>query len=236
MLNKLYNIICELKVIIFVQKFLAWTETNKYFSEHIMRSIKETHDTKVIDAGVQSILEFGEDGLFPHFIYCGDYYVGSQEAQNRFLTVFLTKMKKIGIEFAVLTMLTMWRRKLVTKETVKLAYKGKLRADEEWNKFERSINDDLETFFINLQNRKIIKSETVGSFFTPNLTEEEIKLVEGRNEQHLSTYLFYCAGINPEVDIDELKRSDSRSIFVQVGCSRTTMPLKQASKRKIVDN
>ena len=59
------------------------------FSE---RSITEKIDLGIIDAGVKSILDFGEDDLMPHFIYCGDYYYGN-EPWDKLQEMFLTKMK-----------------------------------------------------------------------------------------------------------------------------------------------
>ena len=181
-----------------------------------MKSIKEMNDLKIIDTGVQSILDIEKDDLVPHFIYCGYHYLASKEIMRRLEKILLEKMKIYGIRFAILTGLHMWRWKLVTKETVKKAYQGKLKNDEDWKCYKRSIHDDLETFFSNLRDPKNIRNEHVLSFFTPQLTEEELKLVEERNEQHLSTYV----DLYPDVDDEEMKKSDSRSKFVQGICER----------------
>ena len=200
-----------------------------------MRFIKEMYDIDVIDTGVKSILDHGKDGLLPHFIYSGEYYYGTKRLEFR--EMLLTKMKSYRIQSAVLTKLTMWRRNLVTKETVKKAYKGAMKTEKVWNRYEGSINDDLETFFINLQDQETIKEDEINSFFTPKLIEEELKLVEERNEEHLRSYSFHSVRqINPDVDVDEMKRSNSSSKFVHVFCFRKTEPLKVALKRKNVDN
>ena len=125
-------------------------------------------------------------------------------------------------------MLNMERWKLVTKEKVKNAYKGKLKNDQDWGGFEGSINDDLERFLIKLQNEKEVKEEKVYSFFTPKLTIEELKLVQEGNEEHLNTYLDYIDQVvkNPDVDVEEMKKSDSKSKYVHVNCFRGTIPLK----------
>ena len=115
----------------------------------------------------------------------------------------------------------MVRWKLVTKEKTKEAYEGKLKNDEEWKDHDVSINDDFETFFTNLQGQKEIENEWVYSFFLPKLTEEELKLVEDKNEQHLSTYYLR----NPDVDPEEMKRSDSKSKYVYGRCWRATIQL-----------
>ena len=116
----------------------------------------------------------------------------------------------------------MGRRNLVTKEKVKKAYQGKLKNDEDWVFYKGSVNDDLERFFINLQNQKEVKKEIVFSFFTPKLTNEELKLVQEENEEHLKTYLDYLDGKNPDVEVEEMKKSISKSKYVHVRCWRYT--------------
>ena len=119
----------------------------------------------------------------------------------------------------------MWRRNLVTKEKVKKAYKGELRNDEDWKDYEGSFNDDLERFLFNLQNQNEIKVEGVRSFFTPKLTNEELKLVQEGNEEHLNTYSAHYFGRNPDVDVEEMNKSDSKSKYVHGRCWRYTIPL-----------
>jgi len=134
-------------------------------------------------------------------------------------------MRKYGIQSSILTMLNMLRYYLVTKEKVKKAYKGELKNDEDWEDYEGSINDDLEKFFINLQNQKEVKKEGVLSFFTPKLTNEEFKLVQKGNKEHLETYAEYFVNGNPDVDVEEMKKSDSKSKYVHGRCHRWTISL-----------
>ena len=125
-----------------------------------------------------------------------------------------------------MTMLYMHRYKLVTKETVKKAYEGEMKNDWDWEDYEGSINDDLESFLINLQNQKEVKKEEVNSFFTPKLTNEELKFVQEGNKEHLKTYFDYeYHGMNPDVDVKEMKKSDSKSKYVHGRCWRRTYPL-----------
>ena len=187
--------------------------------------IKEKNDLEVFDAGVKSVSEFGNDDLMPHFIYCGYHYGCTEKSINRLREIFLEKMRKYGIQSAILTVLYMWRWKLVTKEKVKQAYEGKLKNEKDWKRYEQSIGDDLETFFTNLQSQKEIKNEFAWSFFLPKLTEDELKLVEQKNEQHLSTYGWHYIGRNPDVDPEEMKKSDSRSKYVHGRCWRSTIHL-----------
>ena len=161
----------------------------------------------------------------PYFIYCGEPYFRSEESRKSLEEILLEKMRKYRIQSALLTVLNMYRWKVVTKEKVKQAYEGKLKNDEEWNDYQQSIGDDLDTFFTNLQSQKEIKNEVVGRFFLPKLTEDELKLVEQRNEQHLSTYSEHYFQLNPDVDPEEMKKSDSRSKYVVGRCKRKTWHL-----------
>jgi len=203
-------------------------------------------DLEIFDGGVKSISDFGKDDLMPHFIYCGIHYFGPEERIEKLKEIILTIMRKYGIQSAIMTMLDMSRMNLVTKEKVKKAYKGELKNDEDWKDYEGSINDDLERFLINLQNQKEVKDEGVGSFFTPKLTNEESKLVQEGYKEHLKTYLDHFRGLNPDVDVEEMKKSDSKSKYVHAQCARLTFPLtletienkdgsSDAKRRKIQD-
>ena len=157
----------------------------------------------------------------PHFIYCGNHYFWKDKLEE----IILTKMRIYGVQSSILTMLDMARLNLVSKETFKKAAEGKLKNEKYWEDYEGSINDDLERFFINLQNQEELNYEFVQSFFTPKLTNEELKLVQEGNEEHLKTYLF-DDGKNPDVDVEEMKKSDSKSKYVHGQCWRWTIPLK----------
>ena len=95
---------------------------------------------------------------------------------------------------------------LITKEKAKSASKGKLKNEKSWKNEELSVNDDFETILTNLQNREEIEEEAVHSFLTPKLTNEELKLVERENQEHLNTYFYHCAGRNPDVSAEEMKK------------------------------
>ena len=181
-------------------------------------------DLEIFDSGVKSISDFRKDDLMPHFIYCGEHYFLT-ERRVKLHEIILTKMRKYGIQSSILTMLSMVRRNLVTKETVKKAAEGKLKNDKSWEDYEGSINDDLENFFLNLQNKNEIKQEGVLSFFTPKLTNEELRLVQEGNVEHLKTYFLHFDGLNPDVDVEEMNKSDSKSKYVHGHCARWTFPL-----------
>ena len=53
-----------------------------------------------------------------------------------------------------------------------------------------------------------------------------MKLVQEGNEEHLNTYLDYLNDKNPDVDVEEMKKSDSKSKYVHGDCLRRTIPLR----------
>ena len=139
--------------------------------------------------------------------------------------MFLTKMKEYEIQSAVLTIFFIESRNLITKEKTKMAYEGKLKNDEDWDweDYNGSMNDDLESYFENLQLGKKVETEAVGSYFLPKLTKDELKLVEEMNLEHL---LSYSQGPDADVDIEEMKKSKSKSKYVHCRIARITKPLK----------
>ena len=116
--------------------------------------------------------------------------------------------------------MTRWR--LITKEKSKQAAEGKLKNDPEWGMFEGSINDDLDSFIDKLQNSNEIKNEEVWSFFLPKLTKEELKLVEEKNKEHMMSY---GMEFDADVDVEEMKQSDSKDKYVHSQCERITVHL-----------
>ena len=99
----------------------------------------------------------------------------------------------------------------------------------DWKDYKESIHDDLETFFSNLQDRKKIKNEQVYSFFTPKLTEEELKLAEWKDYDFMQT--FYSK-MDAGVTNAEMKLSESDSKFVHCYGWRETFTIENL-KRKI---
>ena len=128
-------------------------------------------------------------------------------------------MREYGIPSSILTTLRMIRINLITKEKSKEAAEGKLKNDQDWDHYEGSINDDLDSFVNNLQNSAEIDYEDVESFFHPKLTKEELKLVEQKNEEHMKTYLEV---FDADVDVEEMKKSDSKDKYVHSQCRRRT--------------
>ena len=167
------------------------------------------------------MVDFGND-MVPHFIYCYGYYYTYTEVFEKLKEIILKKMQKYGIQSSILTTLSMHRIYLITKEKSKEAAEGKLKNDPRWEHYEGSINEDLESFINNLQNSNEVKDEYVRSFFLPKLTEEELKLVEEKNYEHMMSYLWK---FDADVGIEEMKQSDSKDKYVRSTCNRLTFHL-----------
>ena len=164
------------------------------------------------------MVDFGKNDMMPHFIYCSGDFINFQAINFQVLKkLILKKMREYGIPSSILTMLSMYRINLITKEKSKAAAEGKLKNDPNWRRYEGSINDDLDLFVNNLQSSEEI-DEAVDSFFTPKLTKEELKLVEQKNEEHWLTYLKF----DPDVGIEEMKKSDSKDKYLHSYCKRIT--------------
>ena len=137
------------------------------------------------------MFEFGNDNLVPHFIYCYETWILEESKLCRIIT---NKMIDYGVKSVVLTMLSIQRNHIVTKEKAnQTAQLG-------------SIIDDLELFFENfpkvggnsdaiVQNKYVRIGEDIRSFFLPKLNNEsgndELKLTEEKNQGYLNTFGSY---------------------------------------------
>ena len=167
------------------------------------------------------MLKFDNDDFVPHFIYCYNYDMYMHNLKK----MLLSRMKKYGIQSSTLTTLRILRINLMTKEKSKQAYEGKLKNEFDWNVYDGSMIDDLESFVDNLQkisSLEKIEEEYVVSFFLPKLTKEELKLVEHKNSGHMLTY---WDRFDADVDEEEMKKSDSKNKYVHGRCYRETKVL-----------
>ena len=124
----------------------------------------------------------------------------------------------------LLTMLSMWRMQLITKEKMESFCKGELKYGG--SNDEKSGDDDIEEFFENLQNAKVC-DEQVLSYYLPKLTNKELKSIEGKDKMLLKTFSFHFRDdMNVDIDEAEMKKSESKSKFVRGCCLRETISLK----------
>ena len=173
------------------------------------------------------MVDFGANDMMPHFIYCHTQF-RYPNAFEKLKRKILIKMLKYGIRSSILTTLHMRRRILITNEKAIQAAEGKLKNEPIWEYYEGSINDDLDSFINNLRNSNEMCDETVWSFSTPKLTKQELKLVEEKDKEHMMSYLLK---LNADVDVEEMKKSDSKDKYVHSYCRRETGHLSLESKR-----
>ena len=189
---------------------------------YLMRSIKDIRVLDMIDFNMFKDVE--SDYFMPHCILCTKNYLFFDNTMKELLAA---KMKKHGILSLMFTMLNMWRGNLVTKEKVKEAYEQKLKNHVDWAGQNESIHDDLESFLFNIQNYQPIKEEDVKSYFTPKLTDEELVLVENKNEEYLQSFFMHGSkkDWSADVSVEEMKKSDSKDKFVHGYCLRRTFSI-----------
>ena len=167
------------------------------------------------------MVDFGTNDMKPHLIFCVNIPSFVYESDN-LKEIIWKKMREYGIQSSILTMLCMERVHLITKEKSKLAAEGKLKNEPEFSFYQESINEDLDSFIDKLQNSNEIRDEKVWSFCTPKLTKKELKLVEQKNKEHMMNYNWKSTA---DVDVEEMKKSDSKDKYVLCYCHRETVHL-----------
>ena len=153
--------------------------------------------------------------LKTHFIVVAGYNDDLYKEQCR--SMFLEGMKKCDIKKVMVTFISMWRRKLITKEKMENYCKG-IKDEKE------SVNDDLESFFEDIRHGEE-PDDRVWSYFFPKLTEKEMKLIDRKDQDYLKTFL----RSNPDVEKAEMLASESNSKFVQAFCLRKTFTIENPS-------
>ena len=142
------------------------------------------------------------------------YYWKCEEKLSSFI---LEGMKKYEINSVMVTMIDIWRFKLITKEAMEKFCKG-----EKHEK--KSVNDDLESLVddLRLGNEP---NEKVHSYFLPKLAEEERKLVQSKDSSYFETLSWSRFG-DPDVPEAEMQLSESKSKFVEGHGLRSTFTIK----------
>ena len=138
-------------------------------------------------------------------------------------------------------MLKMKREELLSEETVIDAYEMiyEWKSKDFWTKafwtkrhWGHSIHDNLEKFFLTLQNRLEIDKQKETSFLMEKLDDEEFLLVEEGNEDYLEKYADYFEGGKPMHEIAEQIAKDASDLeFVRYSCKRVTFPFKIDSEK-----
>ena len=119
-------------------------------------------------------------------------------------------LEKCQARSAMVTLMYMCRHFLITKEKMEDICKGQ-------GRLKQSANDDIEALFADLQLGNEPRSYS-NTYFLPKLTHKEKQLVEKRDSNYLKTFSL----LNPYIDENEMKMSESKSMYVRAWCTRET--------------
>lgn len=133
--------------------------------------------------------------MFPYMfeLYVSKQFLGTSQARS----VMITRMY-------------MCRHFLITKEKMEDMCKGQ-------GLLKESVTDDIEALFADLQLGYEYESYS-STYFLPKLTSEEKELVQKKDSNYLETF----SSLNPSIDDDEMKSSESKSMYVRGWCTRDT--------------
>ena len=170
---------------------------------------KDHFDEEIINSALQKHSENVDKELKQHFVFAGynnltnaghDNYIN----EHKLRSLIMYGMNKHKIKSVMVTSIDLYRDFLITKEKMESYCKGEERVKD-------SVNDDLESLFENIRLGRET-NERVITYFLPKLTEEELKLVEGRDTSYLQTFRW-----SNEADVAETKMmlSESDSKYVQ---------------------
>ena len=186
-------------------------------------------------------------GLEVHLVYVGNYYHYYNIDEGRLKAFVFQKMEKYEMKSVILSMIDMWRWNLITKEkmedialnSTKLESSNLLIPMRSRKKFglilgpilmpSKSFNADIETFFEGLKVAKVSTHRQRVTYFLPKLTDEEHELIKNKDQQYFKSFYF---STNPDVDENEMKRSQSESKFVFVESRRKTYILVNSLDQK----
>ena len=148
----------------------------------------------LLDAIFEDAVDKNRKDLKMHIVYAGLTYYNRSAMDSSgpiALGVLYYVMQRYGLQSLLVTMLSMERVNLVTKEVMKEYYKGNRVENKEFDKvrysnlYAKSMNDELDEFF------EATKAETYfdldvnnpgATFFLPKITEKELRYVL-RNSQ-----------------------------------------------------
>ena len=156
------------------------------------RQFLEKAIEKNIESAFQKIAEDKVEDWEPHFIYAGrDLYGSINNLSNIYTEPYqlrsslLKLMKKHQIKTVMFTLIYMEKEKLITKELMESYCKGEHGTPD--CPRQMSINDDLEALFQDLQLGKEPTYKAI-TYYLPKLTENEMALVETKDQNYLRTF------------------------------------------------
>ena len=199
-----------------------------------MKILIEKFNEKINESAFKKLVEYRADGYEPHFVYASEWYKYRNLDIDHYYGLsndtgssFRGLMEKYQFKSVMATTLFMQQINLITKERMK-SY-----CFEEDPRLKKSVNDDLEKLFEDLKfgkipvyflDRTFVFHDRVDTYFLPQLTENEMTLIEQKDHSYFQCFYNGVFGEkkNPDVNVEEMKMSDSRSKFNFTECRRTT--------------
>ena len=176
----------------------------------------------VIDAAFKKIIKSKTKNMDIHFVYACDYSRPFTK-DYRLRSNILKGMKKYKFSKVMVTIIHLWRDRLITKEEMLYHCNGKKDTAGE------SVNEDIYSLFEDLCLGKV-PDEYVDTYFLPQLTEEELDLVEQKNQNFMGTF---NQMMNADVGKAVMAASKSDSKFVHGRGFRKTFTIENSSKQNV---
>ena len=170
-----------------------------------------------------------------HLIYSGNAFnwtdvmghdfrndISPDKFQRVVKDVVHTVLKSIEINSIMLTFLDMWKHNVITQATAEKFSHGKIKTKN--GGIIESVYDDLETFFYKTMYKDTLEEKKF-LYFISSFSESEKQLFEKKDFDHLTSYLWYWAGKDPDVmkDSDSDIETERNTKFVRWACERKTI-------------
>ena len=191
---------------------------------------RETENEKTILSALQRIAESEKNDLTTHIIYAGQVNLDWINWDFNVLKAIV----QIGLKSPMMTFIYMYKDLLVTKEKMSRICTGNgcRQKDHETptggDTYKDSVADDLESFVKDIQlGRKPLPM--AWTYFIPELTLEEIDLVEKKNKEYFRTFKLLN---NADVNETEMRLSSSTSKYISAYCRRKTITIESQKFRE----
>ena len=188
---------------------------NVEFEELISKTDKETLASAAINA-----LQTWSAKTDVHVVYAGLNYI-TQFLEPEILDQLIVDiLNAIKLKSLMITVISMERNSVITKEVMKDCYKGIFHKPYKLGFDRMSVHDDLDLLFEQTKYGQIINPSYSSVYFLPKLTDDELLLLKNKNKDYLKTFSIFHHGQNPDVDVAEMIKSKSKSKFAYCMCTR----------------
>ena len=191
------------------------------FENEIIKKRKEeilAENFRILDSAFKNAIPKWSPETDYHFIYAGFNFMTQYMKPEKMNSVIVKCMENLKLNSLIFTAVVMVRSHIVTKKVMKEYYKGEFDNNDGFDKL--SVQDDLDSFFDQASTFYFVNPSTAGMFFLPMLTDEELLLLENKDENYLKLYADYHYGENPDVDEADMIESQSKSKFAYCMCFR----------------